>query len=99
MRYGMNAAKLENREATEDDVYADAWRIADPGAANPLAVARTLFDASKVIMRVTESTEAVCSHPALRVIAGQLAMLYWVNLAGADVSDYDTVEARVKSLG
>jgi hypothetical protein len=99
MGYGMNAAVIEHREPTEDDVYADAWRIADPGAVNPVAVARTLAEASKVIMRVTGSTAAVCVHPALRVIAGQLAMLHSVDRAGANLADYDTVEARVKAIG
>jgi hypothetical protein len=40
----------------------------------------------------------VRSHPALRVIAGQLAMLFSVDQAGASVAEYDTVEARAKSL-
>ena len=98
MNYGMSAAGIANREATEDDVYADAWRIADPGAINPLAVARTLTDASKVIMRVYGDSARVRSHPALRVIAGQLAMLYSVDRSGASIADYDAVETRAKSL-
>jgi hypothetical protein len=99
MAYGMNAATIEGREITEDDVYADAWRIADPGAVNPVAVAGTLAKASRVIMRVTGSTEATCRHPALRVIAGQLAMLHDVTKFGAEIADYDATEARVKALG
>lgn len=96
--YGMNAASIEHRQVTEDDVYADAWRIADPGAVNPLAVARTLTDASRVIMRVHGSTDAVRTHPALRVIAGQLAMLYGVDSFGASIADYDATEKRARSL-
>jgi hypothetical protein len=98
MGYGMNAAIVEHREATEDDVYADAWRIADPGAVNPTAVAHTLAEASKVINRLGRGTDAVCQHPALRVIAGQLAMLHRVDRFGADSADYDAVSARVKAL-
>jgi hypothetical protein len=98
MGYGMNAATWEHREITEDDVYADAWRIADPGTVNPVAVARTLAEASKVIMRTAGSTTAVRDHPALRVIAGQLAMLYSVDRSGASIDEYDTVAAYVKAL-
>ena len=99
MGYGMNAAAIEHREVTEDDVYADAWRIADPGAVNPLAVASRLTEASKVIMDLTHDTGAVRAHPALRVIAGQLAMLYHVDWTGASIEDYDAVAERVKPLG
>lgn len=98
MNYGISAASIAQREATEDDVYADAWRIADPGAVNPLAVARTLADASKVIMRVHGSSEAVRTHPALRVIAGQLAMLFNVDRSGASIGEYDLVQVRAEAL-
>jgi hypothetical protein len=98
MNYGISAAGIEHRDATEDDVYADAWRIAEPGAVNPLAVARTLAEASKVIMNVHHSSEAVRTHPALRVIAGQLAMLFSVDRSGAAIGEYDLVQIRAKAL-
>jgi hypothetical protein len=61
-------------------------------------VARTLADASKVIMRVYGDSATVRSHPALRVIAGQLAMLYSVDRSGASVGEYDLVQIRAEAL-
>ncbi len=98
MNYGRNAATLTQREVTEDDVYADAWRIANPGAVNPVAVAVTLAESAKVIMHLTGDTASVRNHPALKAIAGQLAMLFDVSKFGAEISDYDAVQKRAESL-
>ena len=49
-----------------------AWRIADPGASNPVAVAGTLAQASSALLRKI-GTDGVKKYPALRVIAGQLS--------------------------
>jgi hypothetical protein len=65
----------------EADIWRDAWRIADPGAANPVAVARTLFAASAFLLHDI-GTDGVKNHPALRLIAAQLASLYNVNADG-----------------
>lgn len=65
----------------EEEIWRDAWRIADPGAANPVAVARTLFAASAFLLRET-GTDGVRKHPALRLIAAQLASLYNVDSDG-----------------
>lgn len=98
MNYGRNAATLAQRDVTEDDVYADAWRIADPGAVNPVAVAVALAESAKVIMHLTGDTQTVRNHPALKVIAAQLAMLFDVDKFGAEVSTYDVVQMRAESL-
>ena len=83
-------------DATEQQVYLDAWRIADPGAVNPVAVAGTLAGASAALLHRI-GTGGVRHHPALRVMAGQLAMLYGVSSLGAEISDYDAVETYVKA--
>ena len=74
----------------EADIWRDAWRIADPGAANPVAVARTLFAASSFLLHKT-GTDGVRKHPALRVIAGQLSFLYGVDRLGPSTEDLDKV--------
>lgn len=81
----------------EEAIYRDAWNIADPGASNPVAVAGTLAKASSVLLHEI-GTDGVRKHPALRVMAGQLAMLYNVNSVGAEIEDYDIVKAVVGSL-
>lgn len=75
----------------EAQIWWDAWNIADPGAANPVAVARTLFKASAFLLHEI-GTDGIKKHPALRVIAGQLASLYGVDSIGPSVEDLDTTE-------
>jgi hypothetical protein len=75
----------------EAAIYRDAWRIADPGAANPVAVAATLAAASSALLH-DNGTDYVKKHPALRVMAGQLSSLYNVSSLGADLEDYDRVK-------
>jgi hypothetical protein len=70
----------------EAQIWWDAWNIAEPGAANPVAVARTLFKAS-AFLNHRIGTEATKKHPALRVIAGQLAHLYRVDSIGPSEED------------
>jgi len=92
----MNDNRYINEDGTIDEaaIYRDAWRIADPGASNPVAVAGTLAKASAALLRQI-GTDDVRKHPALRVMAGQLAMLYNVNSIGADGEDYDKVKKHV----
>lgn len=85
------AKSTEANDQTEREIYRDAWRIASPGAANPVAVAGTLADASAALLHRI-GTDGVENHPALRVMAGQLGFLYGVSL-GAEISDYDAVQA------
>jgi hypothetical protein len=75
----------------EAQVWWDAWRIADPGAANPVAVARTLFKASAFLLPKI-GAHGVKKHPALRVIAGQLATLYDVDSVGPSEEDLDKTQ-------
>lgn len=79
------------RYTDEADIWRDAWRIAEPGAANPVAIARTLFKASSFLIRKT-GTDGVRKHPALRVIAGQLSYLYNVDNLGPSADDLDKVK-------
>lgn len=95
----MEYAAFAEMSAPEKDVYRDAWHIAEPGAVNPLAVAGTLTRASKVIMDIYRDTSSVRQHPALKVIAGQLAMLFNVDRAGADFEDYEAVRTVFDQLG
>ena len=81
----------------EADIWRDAWRIADPGAANPVAVARTLFKASAFLLHKI-GTDGVKTHPALRVIAGQISSLYRVDAFGPSIEDLDKVKAVFDSL-
>ena len=76
-----------DRYTDEVDIWRDAWRIADPGASNPVAVARTLYAASSFLMRKLEDTDSVKKHPALRLIAAQLASLYNVDSDGGSSDD------------
>jgi len=90
-------------KVNEEQIYRDAWRIADPGASNPVAVARTLFRASSVLLHDI-GTDGVKKHPALRLIAAQLASLYSVNadggggLSGEDVAFIGKVQGVVLRL-
>lgn len=84
-------------KVNEEAIYRDAWRIADPGAANPVAVAATLAAASSALLHEI-GTDGVRKHPALKVIAGQLAMLYNVNSIGPEIEDLDKVKAVFDSL-
>lgn len=88
---------IKDGKPNEDAIYRDAWRIADPGASNPVAVAGTLAAASSVLVHEI-GTDGVKAHPALRVMAGQLAALYNVSALGADMEDYDRVKAVVDAL-
>jgi hypothetical protein len=92
-----NSRYIKNGVMDEEAIYRDAWRIADPGAVNPVAVAGTLSAMSAVLLHEI-GTDGVRKHPALRVVAGQLAMLYNVNSIGAEVEDYDRVKEVVDSL-
>ncbi|HEY2644454.1 MAG TPA: hypothetical protein VGI56_11940 [Galbitalea sp.] len=82
-----------NEDGTVDEksIYRDAWRIADPGASNPVAVAGTLAAASSAMLREV-GTSGVKRHPALKVMAGQLASLYRVDSVGAEIEDYNFVK-------
>lgn len=84
-------------KVNEDAIYRDAWRIADPGASNPVAVARTLFRASAALLHDI-GTDGVKAHPALRVMAGQLSALYNTSALGAEDEDYTKVRAYVDQL-
>lgn len=85
------AKSTEPNDQTEREIYRDAWRIAEPGASNPVAVAGTLADASAALLHRI-GTDGVRRHPALRVMAGQLGFLYGVSL-GFNMDDFDTVQA------
>ena len=91
-RYIQGSGEVDNNA-----IWRDAWRIADPGASNPVAVAGTLAAASSALLREL-GTASIRKHPALRVMAGQLASLYNVNSIGADVEDYDKVKTYVDEL-
>lgn len=80
----------------EAQIWWDAWRIADPGAANPVAVAGTLAAASGALLKEI-GTEGVKKHPALRVMAGQLSSLYGVDSLGPSMDDLDKVEKEFKA--
>jgi hypothetical protein len=96
--YGTSAAKLDGREVTEDDIYADAYRIIDPGAVNAGAVAATLGRGYAFMSHQIGSQEAR-RHPALRAMAGQLAMLFKVDRWGGDIEDINAVMDKAKELG
>jgi hypothetical protein len=80
----------------EAEIWRDAWRIAEPGAANPVAVARTLFAASAFLLHEI-GTDAVRKHPALRLIAAQLSSLYNVDALGGSPDDAPFIN-QVKSM-
>jgi hypothetical protein len=97
-----NSRYVKNGEPDEAAIYRDAWRIADPGASNPVAVAGTLASASAVLLHHI-GTDGVRNHPALRLMAAQLASLYNVNADGGGGTDEDSkfieqVKAVVDSL-
>lgn len=73
--------KVSTRDVDEPAIYRDAWSIADPGACNPVAVAGTLREASSALLHHI-GTDGVRNHPALRLIAAQLAALYNVDSDG-----------------
>ena len=77
----------------EAQIWWDAWRIANPGAANPVAVAGTLAAASGALLR-TIGTEGVRKHPALRVMAGQLSYLFNVDNLGPSTDDLNKVQTE-----
>lgn len=78
--------KVSTRDVDETAIYKDAWSIADPGACNPVAVASTLRDASSALLHQI-GTDGVRNHPALRLIAAQLASLYSVDSDGGSRDD------------
>jgi hypothetical protein len=80
-----------DRYKDEKQVWDDAWRIIEPGASNPTAVARTLFAASSFIVNA-QGTEAARRHPALRCMAGQLSFLFHVDFMGPSQEDIETVK-------
>lgn len=80
----------------EAQIWWDAWRIADPGAANPVAVAGTLAAASGALLK-TIGTDGVRKHPALKVMAGQLSYLYNVDNLGPSDDDLDKVQKEFKA--
>lgn len=81
---------------SEEEIWHDAWRIADPGASNPVAVARSLFAASAFLLHDL-GTDAVRHHPALRLIAAQLSSLYNVDAIGGSPDGAPFIDA-VKSM-
>jgi hypothetical protein len=80
----------------EAQIWWDAYRIADPGASNPVAVAGTLAAASGALLR-NISQDDVKKHPALRVMAGQLAYLYGVGKDGPSSADMNEVDQKFKA--
>jgi hypothetical protein len=99
MNYNDNPYIRDNQDAevNEEAIWRDAWKIADPGASNPVAVARSLFYASSALLR-NIGTDAVKAHPALQVMAGQLSSLYRTSSLGAEDEAYTLVHAAVLSL-
>jgi len=100
IRTKSNNPYFENDKIKEEYIWRDAWRIADPGAANPVAVARTLFYASGALLHEI-GTDGVRKHPALRLIAAQLSSLYNVDALGGSPDDapfINQVKAVVKRL-
>lgn len=93
-----NMSHIIRNYTNESDIWRDAWKIADPGAANPVAVARSLYAASAFLMHELRDTESVKKHPALKVMAGQLSALYNTSALGAEDDDYTKVKAVVASL-
>jgi hypothetical protein len=88
----------EGRDGPADEmaIYRDAWRIADPGASNPVAVAGTLAQASSALLK-SIGTDSVRKHPALRLMAAQLASLYNVDSDGGS-NDGGTFIDEVKAI-
>lgn len=85
------------RYTDEADIWRDAWRIVDPGAANPTAVANNLAKASSFIIH-RDGTAAARKHPALRLMCGQLASLFNVDACGGPADIYDRVKSAVHNL-
>jgi hypothetical protein len=88
---------VKDGKVDEEQIYRDAWRIADPGASNPVAVAATLAKASSALLHEI-GTDGVLKHPACKVMAGQLSSLFRVGILGAEIEDYDKVKKVVDSL-
>lgn len=91
---------VSTRDVDEEAIYRDAWRIADPGASNPVAVAGTLAQASSALLHHI-GTDGVRKHPALRLMAAQLASLYNVNSdggGGLGGNDNDFIELVKKEV-
>jgi hypothetical protein len=81
----------------EEQAFKDAYHIAWPGAVNPTAIAHTLAKDSGPMVRFL-GTSGACNHPALQVIAGQLAYLYHLSL-GPSIEALDAVAEKAKELG
>jgi hypothetical protein len=80
----------------EATIWRAAWHIAEPGASNPVAVARTLYAASAFLLHDI-GTDGVRKHPALRLIAAQLSYLYNVDALGGSPDDTPFIN-QVKSV-
>ncbi len=82
----------------EDAAWADAYRIAWVGAANPAAAASSLARHSHALAHEI-GTAAARKHPALRAMAGQLASLFSVDSLGPPAEVLDAVGANAVRLG
>jgi hypothetical protein len=84
--------------SAEDQAWKDAYLMNWVGASNPVAVARKLADHTSALMRELHDTRAVCAHPALRAMVGQLAFLMGESLGPADTT-LDAVKANAERIG
>lgn len=82
----------------EDQAWADAYRIAYVGAANPTAAAARLAEDASLLMGKLHDTASVRNHPALQAIAGHVAFLFGQALGPAD-GLLQQVEENAKRLG
>lgn len=81
----------------EDKMWRDAYYIVWVGAANPTAVARTLYKHLGARIRAHGTREGA-RHVALQAIEGQLSYLMGNSLGQTD-EQLNQVEANAKRLG
>ena len=86
-----------NGKVNENATWRDAWRITDPGASNPVAVAGTLAQASSALLRKI-GTDGVKKHPCDRSDGRTVSSLYNVNAIGTDYADYEMVRDVIDIL-
>jgi hypothetical protein len=84
-------------EFNEDDLWREAHRIAWVGASNPAVAAASLGRWTQIVIRAVGTADAR-KHPALRVMAGQVAFLFGQAL-GADDKSADELEKNCRRLG
>lgn len=65
----------------------DAYMI-QQGACNPSGIARSLVEACDAARADTQSTKGICSDPAVRMIAHQLAFLLNLCEYNSDLNAY-----------